>query len=148
MTRLFSQITINVFRFSLFIFALLLAATPVFAQAPDPNESYWSFPADSRLSHILPADLNADGLAALKLAIVDGALGALRQVCPQTEEQRCWVHKIANILNKLPKRLQPRAKSHLHEIMRAPDKTAALEEVIRFQAEYQDMCPTFTLPWG
>jgi len=89
-------------------------------------------------------DLKRRGLAAPKLAIADGALGfwsALHQVYPETEEQRCWVHKIANTLDKLPKRLQPRAKSHLHEIMRAPDKTAALEEVTRFQAEYQDRYP-------
>ncbi len=70
-------------------------------------------------------DLKQRGLSAPKLAIADGALGfwaALRQVYPETEEQRCWVHKIANVLDKLPKRLQPRAKSHLHEIMRAPDR--------------------------
>jgi hypothetical protein len=43
----------------------------------------------------------------------DGALGfwaALRQVYPETQEQRCWVHKIANVLDKLPKRLQARAR--------------------------------------
>lgn len=89
-------------------------------------------------------DLKRRGLSAPKLAIGDGALGfwaALKQVYPETEEQRCWVHKIANVLDKLPKRLQPRAKSHLHEIMRSPDKGAALEEVDRFQAEYQDKYP-------
>ena len=89
-------------------------------------------------------DLKQRGLEAPRLAIADGALGfwaALRQVYPETEEQRCWVHKIANILDKLPKRLQPRAKSHLHEIMRAPDKAAALEEMTRFQKEYQDKYP-------
>jgi transposase-like protein len=89
-------------------------------------------------------DLKHRGLSAPKLAIADGALGfwaALRQVYPETEQQRCWVHKIANVLDKLPKRLQPRAKFHLHEIMRAPDKATALEEVERFQAEYQDKYP-------
>lgn len=89
-------------------------------------------------------DLKQRGLAAPKLAIADGALGfwgALRQVYPETDEQRCWVHKIANILDKLPKRLQPRAKSHLHEIMRAPDKQTAAEEVVRFQREYGDKYP-------
>ena len=86
-------------------------------------------------------DLKQRGLSAPKLAIADGALGfwaALRQVYPKTEEQRCWVHKIANVLDKLPKRLQPRAKSHLHEIMRAPDRQAATEELQRFRAEYED----------
>jgi putative transposase len=89
-------------------------------------------------------DLKQRGLEAPKLAVADGALGfwaALRQVYPETEEQRCWVHKIANILDKLPQRLQPRAKSHLHEIMRAPDKATALEEITRFQEEYQDKYP-------
>lgn len=89
-------------------------------------------------------DLKQRGLEAPKLAIADGALGfwaALRQVYPETEEQRCWVHKIANVLDKLPQRLQPRAKSHLHEIMRAPNKATALEEMARFQEEYQDKYP-------
>ena len=84
-------------------------------------------------------DLKQRGLPAPKLAIADGALGfwaALRQVYPETAEQRCWVHKIANVLDKLPQRLQPRAKSHLHEIMRAPDKQTALVELGRFQEEY------------
>lgn len=86
-------------------------------------------------------DLKHRGLVAPKLAVADGALGfwkALRDVFPETEEQRCWVHKIANVLDKLPKRLQPRAKSHLHEIMRAPDRQTAQEELSRFQAEYAD----------
>jgi putative transposase len=89
-------------------------------------------------------DLKRRGLSAPKLAVADGALGfwaALRQVYPETEEQRCWVHKIANVLDKLPKRLQPRAKSHLHEIMHAPDRSATLEELTRFQAEYEAKYP-------
>lgn len=89
-------------------------------------------------------DLKQRGLSAPKLAIADGALGfwsALRQVYPETEEQRCWVHKIANVLDKLPQRLQSRAKSHLHEIMRSPDRESAMEEVTRFQAEFQDKYP-------
>jgi len=89
-------------------------------------------------------DLQRRGLAAPKLAVADGALGfwnALRAVFPQTEEQRCWVHKIANVLDKLPQRLQPRAKSHLHEIMRAPDRQTATEELSRFQTEYKDKYP-------
>jgi putative transposase len=89
-------------------------------------------------------DLKQRGLQAPKLAVADGALGfwaALRQVFPKTEEQRCWVHKIANVLDKLPKRLQPRAKSQLHEIMRAPDKATALAEMARFQEEFQAKYP-------
>lgn len=89
-------------------------------------------------------DLKRRGLPAPKLAIADGALGfwaALKDVYPPTEEQRCWVHKIANVLDKLPKRLQPRAKSHLHEIMRAEDQETALEELTRFREEYEPKYP-------
>jgi transposase-like protein len=89
-------------------------------------------------------DLKRRGMPAPNLAIADGALGfwaALRDVYPQTEEQRCWVHKLANVLDKLPKRLQPRAKAHLHEIMRAEDRATALEELARFQEEYEAKYP-------
>lgn len=89
-------------------------------------------------------DLKRRGLPAPKLAVADGALGfwaALRQVYPQAAEQRCWVHKIANVLDKFPKRLQPRVKSHLHEIMRAENQAAALAELARFQEEYQAKYP-------
>jgi len=54
-----------------------------------------------------------------KLATGDGALGfwkALREEFPTTLEQRCWVHKTANVLNKMPKHLQPKAKAMLHDI--------------------------------
>jgi putative transposase len=89
-------------------------------------------------------DLKRRGMPAPKLAIADGALGfwaALRDIYPETEEQRCWVHKIANVLDKLPKRLQPRAKSHLHEIMRAENRETALQELARFQEEYEAKYP-------
>lgn len=89
-------------------------------------------------------DLKRRGMPAPKLAMADGALGfwaALRTVYPETEDQRCWVHKIANVLDCLPKRMQPRAKSHLHEIMRAPDYAAAIEDMLRFQEEYKDKYP-------
>ncbi len=49
----------------------------------------------------------------------DGALGfwkALREVYGETREQRCWVHKTANVLNQMPKSLQAKAKGHLHDI--------------------------------
>ena len=54
-----------------------------------------------------------------RVAVGDGALGfwaALREVYPTTNEQRCWVHKTANVLNKMPKALQAKAKSDLHQI--------------------------------
>ncbi len=89
-------------------------------------------------------DLKARGMQAPKLAMADGALGfwaALKQVYPTTEGQRCWVHKIANVLDKLPKRLQPKAKDQLHEIMRAPDRQAAQEEMERFTRAFADKYP-------
>jgi len=89
-------------------------------------------------------DLKRRNMPAPMLAIADGALGfwaALRAIYPEAEEQRCWVHKIANVLDKLPKRLQPRAKSHLHEIMRAEGRETALEELARFQEEYEAKYP-------
>jgi len=97
---------------------------------------------DSWLS--LLRDLERRGMPAPKLATGDGALGfwsALRQVYPETEEHRCWVHKIANVLDKLPKRVQPRAKDMLHEIMRAPDRQSALEDIERFSQEFEAKYP-------
>ena len=63
-----------------------------------------------------------------QLAIGDGALGfwkAMDKVFPDTRCQRCWVHKTANILNKLPKSIQAKAKSHLHQIWQSDDKNEA-----------------------
>jgi transposase-like protein len=85
-------------------------------------------------------DLKRRGMPAPKLAVGDGALGfwaALGQVYPETQAQRCWVHKIANVLDKLPKRVQPRAKDMLHEIMYAPDPDSALEDIERFSQEFE-----------
>jgi transposase-like protein len=63
-----------------------------------------------------------------KLATGDGGLGfwkALRQVYPTTRTQRCWVHKTANVLDKMPKRVQPKAKEMLHEIWMAASRANA-----------------------
>jgi putative transposase len=97
---------------------------------------------DSWLS--LLRDLKRRGMPAPRLATGDGALGfwaALRQVYPGTTEQRCWVHKIANVLDKLPKRIQPRAKDMLHEIMYAPDRQSAMDDIERFAQEFQAKYP-------
>jgi transposase-like protein len=90
-------------------------------------------------------DLKAHGLKqAPKLAVGDGALGfwrALQQEFPETREQRCWVHKTANILDKLPKRVQPRAKTLIHEMYLAATRKDALEAYDRFIAEYEAKWP-------
>jgi transposase-like protein len=83
--------------------------------------------------------LKRRGMRAPVLAVGDGALGfwkALRDVWPETREQRCWVHRIANVLDKLPKRLHSKAKSALHEIMRAETRKAAQQAIARFEADY------------
>jgi transposase-like protein len=88
--------------------------------------------------------LQERGLEAPLLAVGDGALGfwkALREVWPQAAEQRCWVHRTANVLDKLPRRLQPRAKKHLHEIFLAETKSIAEEQVRAFEKEYNDRYP-------
>jgi len=75
-------------------------------------------------------ELKARGLSEPKLVTGDGALGtwaALREVYPQARHQRCWMHKIANVLDAVPKRVQPRAKALLHEIMEGPTRSAADE---------------------
>ena len=74
-------------------------------------------------------DLKRRGLeTGPELAVGDGALGfwkALREVYGQTREQRCWVHKIVNVLNQLPKSLHARAKGHLQDIWMAETKAEA-----------------------
>lgn len=77
----------------------------------------------------LLVDIQARGLAiAPELAVADGALGfwkALEEVFPRTRHQRCWVHKTANVLNKVAKTVQPAMKHDLREIWMAPDRAAA-----------------------
>jgi len=84
-------------------------------------------------------DLKRRGMRAPVVAIGDGALGfwaAVRDVWPKTREQRDWVHRLGNILDKLPRRLQPRVKAALHEIMYAETRGQAREAITRFAAEY------------
>ena len=92
-------------------------------------------------------DLKRRGMQAPVLAVGDGALGfwgAIREVFPETREQRCWVHKIANVLDALPKSLQPKAKAALHEIMNAEHREAAEAAVDRFQETYGAKYPKAT----
>lgn len=85
-------------------------------------------------------DLKQRGMATESLlAIGDGALGfwaALRKVFPKTREQRCWVHKTANVLNKMPKSVQPKAKADLHEIWMAETRADAQQAFDNFLDKY------------
>ena len=81
------------------------------------------------------------------LAIGDGALGfwkAVKQVWPKTRPQRCWVHKTANVLDKLPKRLQPDAKDKLHQIYLADTRKAAHEAFDLFVSTFEAKYPKAT----
>jgi putative transposase len=93
-------------------------------------------------------DLKHRGLnVAPKLSVGDGALGfwkALSKVYDQTRWQRCWVHKTANVLNKLPKSLQPKAKDKLHQIWMAPTKAEAETHFNDFISIYEAKYPKAT----
>ena len=86
-------------------------------------------------------DLRRRGLSiAPQIAVADGALGfwkALGEVWPKTREQRCWVHKTANVLNKLPKSQQPKAKRALQEIWMAETRRDAETAFDAFMAAYR-----------
>lgn len=88
----------------------------------------------------LLADLKARGLAVPpELAIGDGALGfwkALEEEFGATRQQRCWVHKTMNVLNKLPKSVQSKAKADLKEIWMAEGRADAEKAFDRFLAKY------------
>lgn len=88
--------------------------------------------------------LKGRGLRAPLLAIGDGALGfwqAARDVWPETREQRCWVHRLANVLDKLPKRLQGQAKRALHDIMQAETRVEAEAQIEHFADAYRAKYP-------
>ena len=92
-------------------------------------------------------DLRGRGMRAPAVAVGDGALGfwsALRDVWPETARQRDWCHKLANVLDQLPRRLRPRAKRALHDVMYAPTKTAAETAIGAFVAEFEAKYPKVT----
>ena len=92
--------------------------------------------------------LKARGLnQAPAIAVGDGALGfwaALREEYPATKEQRCWVHKTANVLDKLPKNQQPKAKQMIHQMYGADTQEDALDQYDQFmrlfEAKYPKAC--------
>ncbi len=89
-------------------------------------------------------DLKQRGMTAPVVAVGDGALGfwaALGEVFPTTREQRCWVHKTANILNVLPKRLHKSARAALHEIYQAETRRDANAAIDDFAQQFGDKYP-------
>jgi len=96
---------------------------------------------------VVMRDLQDRGMNEPKLVCGDGALGAwaaLRDVFPKARRQQCWVHKTANVLDALPKRLQPRAKSLLHEMAEAPCRADARAALERFRSEFDAKYPKAT----
>jgi transposase-like protein len=84
-------------------------------------------------------DLRRRGMGAPVLAVGDGALGfwsAIGDIFPDTAGQRCWFHKVANVLNALPKSVQPAARRSLHEIRDAEDRDHALTAARAFEIDY------------
>jgi transposase-like protein len=89
-------------------------------------------------------ELKSRGMNQPKLAIGDGALGfwkALQKVFDKTRSQRCWVHKTSNILNKMPKSIQAKAKQHLQDIWMAETRKDAEKAWAQFLATYEDKYP-------
>jgi transposase-like protein len=89
-------------------------------------------------------DLKKRGMRAPVLAVGDGALGfwaAARDVFPETAHQRDWVHKTMNVLDSLPKSVHRRAKSAIHEITEAENKTEAARAIEAFAGEFGTKWP-------
>jgi transposase-like protein len=88
----------------------------------------------------LLVDLKARGLAvAPELAVGDGAMGfwrAMEEIFPTTRHQRCWQHKLVNVLNKVPKSVQPNMKADLCEVRDAPDRGTADRAIAVFAEKY------------
>jgi len=95
--------------------------------------------------HELLIDLKTKGLKKPPLlAVGDGALGfwsALDKAFPTTAKQRCWVHKTANILNALPKAMQPKVKADIHDIWMAESRKQAEAALALFKEKYQAKYP-------
>jgi putative transposase len=119
----------------------LLAVEPGYRESKDS----WS---------MVLRDLKRRGLKAPLLAIGDGALGfwaAMNDVLPKVKQQRCWFHKMGNVLNELPKRLQPKAKEMLREIMYSEgeaDAGLAFKDFkLAFDAKYPKAADLIAKDW-
>jgi transposase-like protein len=128
-----------------------LAALVVIGARPDGTKEVVALEDGYRESTeswaTLLRDLKTRGMKAPMIAVGDGALGfwaALRNVFPETCEERCWVHKIANVLDKLPKSLQAKAKAALHEMMNAPTRKQCETLAATFVADYESKYPKAT----
>ena len=91
--------------------------------------------------------LQARGLKAPEVAVGDGAMGfwaALEELYPTTRQQRCWVHKTRNVLNALPKSVQPKAKQALQDIWGAATKITAEHAFELFLKTYEPKYPKAT----
>jgi putative transposase len=92
--------------------------------------------------------LKARGMNPPKLGIGDGAMGfwaALDEVYPETRQQRCWMHKTGNVLNAMPKSIQPKVKQALHEIWQAETRDHAHKAFDLFVRTYEDKYPKATI---
>ena len=103
---------------------------------------------DKQSWHELLIDLKARGLQHAPLVVIgDGGLGfwaAVREVWPEVREQRCWVHKTANVLKKMPKHLHSQAKDDLHQIWKAETKAEAEKAFNTFLGKYSPKYPQAT----
>jgi transposase-like protein len=117
--------------------AMVDGAKEVLAVTPGYRESTESWKA-------LFADLKARGLDAPKLMVADGAAGAWAAagaVWPETREQRCWNHKLVNVLDQLPKKVQAMARELLCAIPYAPTRAEALKRRERFAKAFRRTYP-------
>jgi transposase-like protein len=89
-------------------------------------------------------DLKTRGMNAPKLAMGDGAMGfwaALDEIYGETRQQRCWLHKTGNVLNCVPKSVQPKMKQALHEIWQADTQQDAINAFDQFVAKFDAKYP-------
>ena len=125
-----------------------LAALVVISAPPDETkevvaiEDGYRESTESRLAVL--RDLKIRGMRPPALVIRDGALGfwaAVREVLPEAREQRCWMHRIANVLDKFPTRLQHQAKLALHETMYALSREVCETAMQRFAQDHAAKYP-------
>ena len=121
----------------------------IIGATPDGKKELVGFQVGARESaqswRELLVDIKTRGLsAAPEIAVGDGAMGfwkALDEIFPSAKHQRCWVHKVANVLNKVPKSVQPNMKADLREVRDAPDRASAKAAIAVFKEKYDAKYP-------